>query len=91
MATIEVTRQHSMGLDKAKAAVETVARRLQADLNARYSWRGDKLEFSCPGADGCIDVTGACVRVAVDLGWLLRPMRSRVEQSIQQYLDESLS
>jgi len=91
MATIEVTRAHGMDSNQIRAAVQAVAQRLQSDLSAQYAWSGDRLNFECPGASGHIDVTGSDVRVAVDLGWLLKPMRGRIEQSIHQYLDESLA
>lgn len=91
MATIEVTRTHGMESSEIRAAVQVVAQQLQRDLSARYAWNGDRLNFECPGASGHIEVTGSDVRVAVDLGWLLKPMRGRIEQSINQYLDESLA
>ena len=90
MATIEVTRQHGLGLEGARQAVQAVAERLQDDLNARHSWSGDSLKFECPGAEGRIEVTGNGVRVSVDLSWLLKPARSRIERSIIGYLDEYL-
>ncbi len=91
MATISVMRQHSLGLEAARAAVQCVAAQLQQELNARHSWRGDSLNFECPGAEGRIDVTESEVRVMVEIGWLLGAMRGSIERSINQYLDENLS
>lgn len=90
MATIELTRQHGLGLEGARQAVQAVAERLQGDLNARHAWSSDSLKFECPGAKGRIDVAEAEVRVAVDLSWLLKPARGRIERSIAEYLDEYL-
>lgn len=90
MAAIEVTRQHRLGLDGARQAVQAVAERLQGDLNARHTWHGDSLRFECPGAEGRIDVTESGVRVSVGLSWLLKPARGRIERSIIDYLDEYL-
>lgn len=91
MPTIRAVRQHNLGLEAARAAVEGVAMQLQKDLSASHSWLGDSLNFECPGAEGCIEVTGSEVRVTVEIGWLLGPMRGRIEHSINQYLDENLS
>lgn len=91
MATIEVTRPHDLGLEGARQAVEAVAERLHGDLNARYTWRGDRLRFECPGAEGRIDVSGNAVQVSVELSWLLKPARGRIERSINNYLDEYLA
>ena len=91
MASIEVARQHQLGLEGARQAVQIVAERLQGDLNARHSWRGDTLNFECPGAEGRIHVTETGIRVSVDLSWLLKPARGRIERSINDYLDEAIA
>jgi len=91
MATIEIKQAHQLGGAAARSAVETVAAKLRADLNASYQWQGDRLAFECPGAKGSIDVCDDAVQVSVDLGWLLKPMRGRIEASIRQYLDEGLA
>lgn len=90
MAAIEVSRQHRLGVDAARQAVQAVAERLQGDLNARHAWSGNSLRFECPGAKGRIDVTENGVEVSVDLSWLLKPARGRIERSIIDYLDEYL-
>jgi putative polyhydroxyalkanoate system protein len=91
VATIEVMRQHDMGLQGARQAVQAVALRLQDDLSAHHAWSGDTLKFQCPGAEGRIDVTGSSIRVTVDLSWLLKPVRGRIERSINDTLDEYLA
>ncbi len=91
MPVIEVTRQHALGVEQARHAVEAVAERLQGDLKARYRWQGDDLCFECPGADGRISVTGSQVCVSVQLSWLLTPAKNGIERSIKAYLDEYLA
>ena len=91
MATIEMQQPHQLGSAAARSAVETVAVKLQSDLNAQYQWQGDQLTFTCPGASGSILVEADMVRVSVDLGWLLKPMRGRIEASIREYLGEGLA
>ena len=90
VATIEVSKQHRLGLAGARQAVQLVAERLQSDLNARHDWQGDKLKFECPGAEGHINVTETGIQVSVDLSWLLKPARGRIERSINEYLDEAI-
>ncbi len=91
MARIEVSRRHDLGFEAARKAVEAVALQLKRDLRANHAWHGDTLTFECPGAQGCIHVTGDNVRVTVDLGWMLGPMRGQIERAINQYLDEGLA
>lgn len=91
MVAIDITRQHGLGLKGARQAVQSVAERLQGDLNARHAWSQDVLRFDCTGAEGCIEVTENKVRVKVDLSWLLKPVLGRIERSITDYLDEYLA
>lgn len=91
MAKIEVSRRHGLGFEAAHKSVEAVALHLKRDLRANYAWQGDTLVFECPGAQGRIHVAGDSVRVTVDLGWMLGPLRGQIERSICQYLDEGLA
>ena len=91
MATIEVTRQHRLGLEGARRAVLFVVEHLQRDLNARCEWQGERLNFKCPGAEGHIELTETLIQLSVDLSWLLKPARGRIERSINDYLDQALA
>lgn len=90
MATIDIRRTHAFGKEAARQSAEAIARKLQGEFSARYCWEGDDLKFDCPGAKGRILVGEAEVRVEVDLSFLLRPMRGRIEQAVNAYLDECL-
>lgn len=91
MATIDIKRPHSLGREVARQSAEAIAKKLREELKADYRWEGDDLKFDCPGAQGRIFVGETEVRVEVDLSFLLRPMRGRIEQTVQGYLDENLS
>lgn len=91
MATIVITRAHSLGRESARKSAEAVAEKLRGELNARYRWEGDDLKFDCTGASGRIQVGEREVRVEVDLSFLLKPMRSRIERSVNAYLEEYLA
>ena len=90
MPDIDIRRKHCLGLGPARDAVQRVAESLQADLQAKHRWQGDRLEFECPGAKGVIGVDAQEVAVSVSLSWLLRPMRGRIERSVEEYLDREL-
>ncbi|MCX7627067.1 MAG: polyhydroxyalkanoic acid system family protein [Methylophilaceae bacterium] len=90
MATIDISRPHTLGLEAAKRAAEWIAERMQNELKARYRWQGNDLEFDCPGASGRICVGKDTVRVEVHLSLLLRPLRNRIEQEILRHLEEAL-
>lgn len=88
MATIDIKRTHTLGLEKAREGAEHVARRLQDKLEAKWSWVGDEIVFHRTGAKGRIAVTSTTVHVEIDLALVLRPLKSKVESKALQYLDE---
>jgi putative polyhydroxyalkanoate system protein len=90
MATIDIKRSHSIGKDKARTAAEAVAQRLKDKIDATYRWEGDDLKFERSGAKGRIAVSDTEVRVEVELGMLLRPIKGKIEDKVHQYLDEYL-
>jgi putative polyhydroxyalkanoate system protein len=90
MADIELTRSHSKGLDGGRTAVERVARQLESDLEVDYAWEGDTLRFSGAGADGTIEVDADAVQVQINLSAFLQPLRGRLEEEADQYLDQYL-
>jgi len=90
LATIDITRAHSLGKEKARQAAEQLAEKLRNKIQIDYKWNGDVLSFNRKGADGKIHVADSQVRVEVDLGLLLRPMKGSITDKINQYLDTYL-
>lgn len=86
MATIEIKQKHTLGREAARQSAEKIAQKLQSELKASYRWQGETLKFDCPGASGGIDVADDEVKVAVELSFLLRPMKGRIEREIHEYL-----
>jgi putative polyhydroxyalkanoate system protein len=87
---IVVRRHHDLGLGRAKRLAETIARRLQADYGGWFTWRENDLHFGRTGASGRLEVTKDSFQVHVELGFLLRPMRRRIEREIRAFCDEQL-
>jgi putative polyhydroxyalkanoate system protein len=69
---------------------ESIAGRMQREFGGTFGWDGDMLRFTRRGAAGHVDLGTRDVTVHVDLGLLLRPLRSRIEREIHAYLDEHL-
>lgn len=87
MATVEITREHSLGKDLAKERAQLMADKLAAKLDAKCSWQGDELTFQRSGVDGSILIGEDDVRVAVKLGMLLTPMAGMVKGEIEKALN----
>ena len=91
MARIVVRRQHDLGLAKAKRLAQSTAKRLKDDYGGSFGWKGNVLQFERRGASGSIAVTKDDFEVQVELGLLLRPLRSRIEREIVAFCDQHLS
>jgi putative polyhydroxyalkanoate system protein len=95
MATIDIRRAHSFTDADVRSRAENLARTMQEKLGIRWSWQGDAIAFDVPGgaakgASGKVSVGQHEVRVEIDLPFLLRPMKSVVEDKIKARLDSAL-
>ncbi len=91
MATVEITREHTLGKDAAKERAQQMADKLAAKLDAKCSWQDDELTFKRSGVDGSILVGEDNVRVAVKLGMMLTPMAGMVKGEIEKALNKYLA
>jgi putative polyhydroxyalkanoate system protein len=87
MADIFIEREHALGLDRALDQIEALAAVIAEEIDARCAWEGNRLDFTRPGARGCVEVTETLLILEVSLGLLLRPFKERIEQSITEKLD----
>ncbi len=87
MPHIDVTRRHDLGLAGARLAAEEVADELSGHLALRTHWEGDTLIARGPGFNGHFHAAPDSVRVTVDLGLVLRPLRRSIRSEIDEYLD----
>ena len=88
MATIEIRRDHALGLEKAREAAVKVAKKLEERIQVRYRWEGDDLALERTGATGRFHIREDEVHVQIDLGFALRPLKGRVTQRVHDYIDE---
>jgi putative polyhydroxyalkanoate system protein len=88
MATIDIRRRHEFGLERARQAAVAIAKELEERIDVRYRWEGDDLTLDRTGATGRFEVRADEVRVLIDLGLPLRPLKGRVTKRVHEYLDE---
>ena len=58
----------------------------QFDVN--YQWEGDLLKFKRSGVKGQLDISENDLHIRLELGLMLRPFKSRIEQEIHSQLDQ---
>jgi putative polyhydroxyalkanoate system protein len=95
MATIDITRSHSLSKDDAKKKAEELAKSMQDRFQLVWRWDGDTIRFDAPsgaakGTKGEVAVTDKEVRVAIDLPFMLKVMRGTIESKVSEKLNQVL-
>jgi len=83
VSDILLQREHTMGLKKAKAAANRIAKDLESEFDCECSWDGNTLHFSRAGVNGHIVVAKDAVDLSVKLSFLLLAFKPKIEKSIQ--------
>ena len=90
MASVKIKRKHQLDKDQVRIEVQKLAEKLGKELSANYQWQGDRLEFKRSGASGHIDIGDGMLDIEIKLNMLLSPLKSTIEKTVNDYLDESL-
>jgi putative polyhydroxyalkanoate system protein len=95
MATIDIRRSHALTKDEAKKRAEDLANGMQAKLDLQWRWEGDHIRFEAPsgaakGTTGTVEVSDSSVRVQIDLPFLLRVLKGKIESKVNEKLDQVL-
>jgi putative polyhydroxyalkanoate system protein len=95
MPTIEIRRSHVLPKDEARRRAEELASSLQEKLHLEWRWEGDRLAFEssrgpAKGTRGAVEVTSDAVTVQIDLPFLLRVMKTKVESRVEERLRQVL-
>lgn len=95
MATIDIRKSHALSVEDAKKRAESLAKDMEGQMGIRWSWEGDRIKFDAPsgaakGASGFVTVSGADVRVEIDLPFLLRAVKGTIEGKVNEKLNKLL-
>ncbi|MBW7471232.1 polyhydroxyalkanoic acid system family protein [Marinobacter sp. M216] len=88
MSVIDVHRPHSLDKEHAREAAEILAKDLSQQFDVNYQWEGDVLRFKRSGVKGQLNLSHADLHIHLELGMMLRPFKSRIEQEIHSQLDQ---
>jgi putative polyhydroxyalkanoate system protein len=95
MSTIDVRRTHTLPKEEAKKRAEDLASSMKEKFELEWRWEGDRIAFDAPrgiakGTTGSVDVGDKEVRVQIDLPFLLRVLKGKVESKVNEKLDKLL-
>ena len=92
MATVDIRRTHSLPRDEAKKRAEAIAKSLEQKIDLTWRWEGDRIVFEstkgpAKGTKGMVSVSDSDVRVEIDLPFMLRVLKGKVESKVREKLD----
>lgn len=91
MAVIRIKRNHRLPRSDLRVQIESLAHEIEEKLQARCRWEGDTAHFSRSGASGSIKLDDDEIAVEIALGLALTPLKSRVERTVNERLDQMLA
>lgn len=91
MSAIVVKRSHNRGLDAARKEAEMLADELGKKFGLKHRWSSDLLEFKGSGAKGKMLCGEDILEIKLELSFMLKPFKARIEQEINKYLDDFCS
>lgn len=88
MPKISISRNHSLSPALIKQRIVDLGEKLQAKYQAKTSWDGDKtMNVKGPGVEGKLAIADNKVDVNLDLGFLLSPMKGKIEEALTKELE----
>jgi len=96
MATIDIRRSHTIGLDEAKKRAEGLAKDMEKDMGISWSWSGNSIKFeaksgTAKGVNGTISLDDKSARVEIDLPFLMRAIKGTIETKVNDKLVKALA
>lgn len=91
LAMIDIRRKHSLSREQARARADELASNIKNSFELDYHWEGESLYFERTGVDGVLEVLDAEIRITIQLSWLMRPIKGRLEEEIRRYMDVLLA
>ena len=88
MSVIDVHRPHGLDKEHARQAAEALAQDMSRQFDVHYQWEGDQLKFKRSGVKGHLHIYPSELHIHLELGMMLRPFKSRIEQEIHSQLDQ---
>ena len=89
MATIEMSRNHQLGKAEARKRAEQILTKMSSSYGITGAWSGDIFSITAP-AKGAFTVAETAVQITLDLPFLLRPLKGKIESKITEEFDRTL-
>jgi putative polyhydroxyalkanoate system protein len=92
MSKVNVEIPHRLSREEARNRIQNAAPRLENEYSAVCQWEGEsRLVVTRKGLKAALDIEDTCVRVAIELGFLLGPLGNSIRAGIVRQLSGLLS
>jgi len=92
MPKLTITQAHSLTLEQVRERLQSLADRLAAKYGITAQWTSPtSASLTRIGVKGTISIAPALVTVALDLTFVLAPMKDRVQNRVQRELRDALA
>jgi putative polyhydroxyalkanoate system protein len=89
MPKISISKPHSLTPAVIKQRLDALGAKLTEKYQAKTSWEDDKsMKVKGPGVEGKLTIAADKVDVNLDLGFLLTPMKGKIEEAITKELEK---
>ncbi|HEX6612767.1 MAG TPA: polyhydroxyalkanoic acid system family protein [Rhodanobacteraceae bacterium] len=88
MATIDITRGHGLGRERAREIVERIAQDLIRRYAVQTQWEGDTLLVKRSGIEGRIEVGEDRVRMHARLGLMVGMLKGTIEDAVRRQFEQ---
>jgi putative polyhydroxyalkanoate system protein len=91
-ADIHIKRNHNFSADDLRARVTKAAEKLSTNYGVKTEWKGNThLAFTATGVKGGIDLKDKEIEVKVELNFLTRALKGKIEEGVNKALDKELA
>jgi putative polyhydroxyalkanoate system protein len=91
MAKLNIEQTHALPLDEVKKRLQGLADRLSEKYGIHSQWKSEReAEIKRTGVTGKITMDDSKVTVALDLSFMLNPLKEKIEERVRHELEKAL-
>ncbi len=91
MADISITQPHTMSLEEARKAAQSVADKLAEEFAVTSRWDQNVLSFQRAGVSGTLALRSAEAHLELELGLMLKGFSSMIEEKLARKMKSAFA
>ncbi len=91
MPKVDIREPCHLPQAEARQRIERIVSNMHQQFGTQGEWSGDCYRFSRTGLKGCVTVAPGSVRIEIELGLLMSPLKPMIEDEIRRRFKQHLS